>query len=423
MTPSTDRRTILAASAALGLGSLSAGRDPLRGQALFGDVETYSGLGEHRTGGEPDHATSRWLASELGKAGLTTGLVPWRSPQFFLKLSRLTVGGAEIQAFPIWWPRPTGPDPLVRPLASVAGTDSLSGRIAFAVVDGVAGAALNPGNPVRAMIEDAAKRGAAGFVLVIRSPLGEPVALNAQDSLKPWPIAAVLVGGKDEARIVAAATTGTPVALTILGRDVPDAIGYEVVGRIGSGPKEVIVSTPSSGWFHCAGERGPGVAIWLALARIIGKASPQGVRFTFVASSGHELDGVGMHHFLQEMAPPPERVTSWLHLGAGIATYGYDGVRRLDTVSTSRRLMTNDPALMPALEARFAGLPGLKPMLTKTPVGEMSYMAEHGYKCWGIAGASPLHHMPGDLPERATGPDILEPVARAIAGAMGAVAA
>ena len=57
-------------------------------------------------------------------------------------------------------------------------------------------------------------------------------------------------------------------------------------------------------------------------------------------------------------------------------------------------------------------------MLTERPGGEMSYMASRGYQVWGLAGLCALHHMPIDLPARITGPELLEPVARASAQAL-----
>jgi hypothetical protein len=53
----------------------------------------------------------------------------------------------------------------------------------------------------------------------------------------------------------------------------------------------------------------------------------------------------------------------------------------------------------------------------------MVLMASEGYRVWGFAGGSAFHHMPGDLPERITGPELLQPVARAIAGALSEIGA
>ena len=80
--------------------------------------------------------------------------------------------------------------------------------------------------------------------------------------------------------------------------------------------------------------------------------------------------------------------------------------------------MTNESSFLPILTSRFTNLAGLTPTLTSQPGGEMILMAREGYRVWGFAGGSAFHHMPGDLPERITGPELLQPVARAIAGAL-----
>jgi hypothetical protein len=110
-----------------------------------------------------------------------------------------------------------------------------------------------------------------------------------------------------------------------------------------------VISTPSSGWFHCAGERGPGIAIWLALARWSSHREST-VRYTFVASSGHEIGEQGMRSFLASQAPRPSEVDIWLHLGASIAARG-----------TTRRLMTNRREWLPVLTRNFRPFADLQP--------------------------------------------------------------
>ncbi|MFX8543012.1 hypothetical protein ABTM06_20140, partial [Acinetobacter baumannii] len=84
------------------------------------------------------------------------------------------------------------------------------------------------------MIAQAHARGAAGFILVERTRNGELAALNAQDGLEPRPIPCLLVGSADEAKLQDAARAGAAAEISILGRPVSDAVGYEVLGRIGS---------------------------------------------------------------------------------------------------------------------------------------------------------------------------------------------
>ena len=395
-------------------------QDYFSGEALYRDVVAYASFGEHRTATDADVRTSRWLAEQLAAAGAEARLVPWRSQQFFIRDHALSVAGSPVESFPLWWPRPTGPEPLVASLAAIetgAGAGALAERIGLVVLPPVGGAQIVAGNGVAEIVAEAAAQGARALVLVIRHRTGEIVALNAMAGLRPWPIPVLQVGQRDEAQLAAAAAAGESVSFLLDGALDYRAEAFEVVGTAGSGEAQVVVSTPSSGWFRCAGERGPGIALWLALARWAA-ASPIPARFTFVASSGHELDSVGIRHFLAYDAPPPAAVATWLHLGAGIATYDYelgaDGPRRLDRPFAGRRLMTNQEELVAELREAFADLAGLEPILTPEPGGEMVAMADMGYRVWGFAGGSVYHHIPSDLPERTTGPELLEPVARAV---------
>ena len=104
----------------------------------------------------------------------------------------------------------------------------------------------------------------------------------------------------------------------------------------------IVVSTPQSGWFRCAAERGPGIALFLGLARWASKRT-SGSSFLFVSTSGHELGALGMRVFHDELAPRPERVLCWIHLGAGIATFKWEdgptGLKRLQEPDSGRSLM------------------------------------------------------------------------------------
>jgi len=394
--------------------------DPFAGAALFADVRHYADLGDHRTASEADHRTSEWLADELSRAGLKASLSPFSCQQFNLRAHRLAVNGQEIESFPLWWPMATGPQAVSAPLAAANAPD-LAGKLAFVAMGPVRGASVLPGDAVGQAVTAAARKQASGLVIATRSPAGELVALNAMSGLSPWPIPVLLVGGREEARLTEAARTATPASLLIDGELDYKARAYETIGELERGPARVVISTPSSGWFRCAGERGPGIALWLALARWAVRR-PDGPSLTFVASSGHELESLGIRHFAAHGAPPPDDVRTWLHLGAGIATWDYEfgpaGARRLNRPSPARRLITNEPGYVPILARHFENLPDLAPTLSAQPGGEMILMAREGYRVWGFAGGSAFHHMPGDLPERITGPELLEPVAHAIARAL-----
>jgi hypothetical protein len=374
--------------------------DPQRfmtGELLFNDVQAYSKLGEHRTAGKVDRDTSAWLASQLEGFGFTTRLVPFRVRQFQFESANLVANGRSIPCFPLWFPRATGSTPVRGTIAR----GSMKGRVAIARLPG--GGAITAAH--FAVIQPLIDAGAVAIIGVTPSESGELVALNSPANAEPWPVPILLVGPAEEVNLRGA----IEVTISIQGRDEPRAEAFETVGEIGTGKKRVVISTPSSGWFHCAGERGPGIAIWLALARWSSHRASN-VRYSFVASSGHEIGEQGMHHFLASQvlasqAPRPDEVALWLHLGASIAARG-----------TTRRLMTNRSEWLPVLTRNFASLGDLTPKLYKEPeipVGELGQVAALKYPCFGIAGGHTFFHSAGDLPPT-TSAAMLEPVGQAL---------
>ncbi len=361
----------------------------MTGEFLFNDVKAYSALGEHRTAGKVDRDTSVWLSKQLEAFGFTSKVIPFRVRQFQFDSARLTANGRSIPCFPLWPPRSTGPEPL----RSTIARGSTKGRIAIARLP--KGGALTPAHI--AIIRPLIDAGASAILGVTPSESGELVALNVAANAEPWPVPVLLVGPAEEMNLRGA----IEVSISIQGRDEPAAEAFETVGEIGMGKRRIVISTPSSGWFHCAGERGPGIAIWLALARWASHRESI-ARFTFVASSGHELGEQGMHNYLAKQAPRPDAVDVWLHLGASIAARG-----------TTRRLMTNRREWLPLLTRNFKSLGDLNPEEPEEIPGELAQLAKLGYRCFGIAGGHPLFHSPGDLPFT-TSAAMLEPVGQAL---------
>jgi hypothetical protein len=397
---------------------------PLSGSKLYEDVITYYNLGEHRTATDVDLRTSQWLAGELRAAGLQATFQTFGLRQFFLRQSRLSVGNKPIRCFPLWYPRATGSSPVNAPLVvhdKSARLQSLQGKIAVVKFPFAAGPAITEGSGHAAIIQAAAKAGALAVVAITEGATKEIIALNSPAGAEPWPIPVVLAGERDEAALTSAAASGERASLLLDGNDDHDARARNVIARLDRGKDLIVVSTPQSGWFRCAAERGPGIALFLGLARWASRR-PSGSSFLFVSTSGHELGGLGMRAFQKELAPPPNRVLCWLHLGAGIAAYSWEesatGWKRLQEPDPGRYLMTS-PDLVPLLTTTFAGLPGLTPA-TGRAVGEFEFMIKAGYRTFGIAAGHRFHHTPADSPEM-TGPQILEPIGRALVTSLEAV--
>jgi hypothetical protein len=426
------RRRVLALAAAAAPGGIvphtaAGGRtvsDPLAGDALYADIVDYCAFGDHRTASDADIATSEWLAGRYRDAGLVVERKAFMVRQFFATRELLAIAGTPVDAYPLWFPRAGR---ARGPLRNDDGPD-LDGAIARIRLDRASAA------EARMRIDAAVELGARGAVVEAPLPSGEPYAFNAGAVL---PVPVMLAGTRDRERLDAAVRDGGEAVIELDGSP-RSTQAYEVIGSFASAPgdqdagardggrqdagRHIVVSTPYSAWTAAAGERGPGIAIQLALARaVVARADPR-CRYTFVASSGHELDGAGIRHFVEHLAPPPASTHAWIHLGASIAVHDYahtpGGYVRLPQASRASRCVTNDDALFGVFASTLAGIAHLAPARAATARGEVQLFFERGYRAVGFEGSHPHFHSRRDLPEVAVSPALLEPVARAIAAAL-----
>ena len=407
-----SRRELAAGAALAGLPvSAFASADPLSGAALYADVKTYAGFGEHRTGTAGDEAVTAWLERELRAAGYAVERQGFDYPVFSLQTAAVELAGRRIEAFPVWTPR----------AGVVAAPLSVAPRPGAIVVMSFpygTGAPLEASAVYRTPVATAIAAGAAGVVIVTENPLGELVAYNALPNAPPWPVPVVGVAGRQGAALEAAAEGGADVRLRIAGGLHAGRAENVIARRRGRG-KPLVISTPKSGWFTCAGERGSGIAIWLGLARRLATRADLGLML--VAASGHEFDGYGGRLFAEHLAPKPAEARGWVHIGANVASYDFalrDGaITRLDHPQAGRRLAVSE-ALLPAAREAFAGQVGYQQPVDVEVHGAPGELAEYqrrGYRpLVGVVGLHPLHHTRRDLPD-ATGPAVLEPVARGLA--------
>jgi hypothetical protein len=96
------------------------------------------------------------------------------------------------------------------------------------------------------------------------------------------------------------------------------AQAFNVTARIaGSDPslRPLVISTPRSGWWQCASERGGGLACWLESMRVLAAADP--LRdCLFVAFSGHETGFIGIDAYLASRPDLMRCAHAWIQLGA-----------------------------------------------------------------------------------------------------------
>jgi hypothetical protein len=387
---------------------------------MMADVETYHSFGIHRTAHEGDLRTSAWLAERLRSAGLETLEHRFSVRQFFLSEASIEDDAGRVSAFPIWLPRATPPGGLTAPLVLVTQeTPAAEIRGSVAWLDPEAPAAARA-----ALDEKAIAAGAAAVVFETtdRGGRGLWAAVNAErryvDVQRPVPT--LIFGSAETERL--RRSLGTDVTVRLTGRLVEDVEAVSVIGtRVVDGAADwVVVSTPSSGWFTNAGERGPGIAMLLALAEWVASRD-DGLNYFFVATSGHELDYLGAR-LLHEahVAPEPARTRAWVHLGAQIATPPWrevEGGAFVPTGQVTTGTLQATETLAPVMERAFAGLPQFT-LRSDTRIGEFRDLVEHGYEGLGIVGGSnPWFHVPGDDP-RGVSAETLADVTSAMAAAL-----
>jgi hypothetical protein len=397
--------------------------DPLSGAALYADVQRYESFGPHRYGSPGAERALAWIAEELEHAGLKVSSQRFSLPrQYDFEAATLSVDGETRPVMPQWWiPEQQATFTLTAPFAASA-SGLAAGSFIRLNLPFDRGAYLTAQHV--AAIESAFARRPAAVLLTIDHPSGEIFTYNVDQKTPPWPVPVILVAPKDRPLLDRAQQSGRPVSVSVQGawrRDVP---GRNVVGRLdrglnqGKGGRWLAVSTPVTSWFTSTCERGPGIAGFLAMARLAATRWPD-VGLVFVATSGHEVGHGGMEHFLHDGAPRPDATLAWAHFGASLACFGWrrDGERWVTDrqVDTRQRLVLRSQAMDAAVTRRFKDVVATPLVGERAGVGELRDVLAAGYpRFFGMAGSHAFFHTPADS-AATTGPEILEPVVRAFA--------
>ncbi len=368
------------------------------GEQLYATVREYADLGaHHRTGTAEDARTLDWFEDRLRRLGATTERQPWTFDRYDAQWS-VTVNAAEVPALPLFY-EGTGATDSRRPLVAAATAVSAG---AFPEWATIAAGARSTGAPLA--------------VVATRSPSGGLLAPNRTPAARASGLPALLVAGDLGERLPGAAVRARLTARIAEGRS------SNVIARIGAGADRdrIGLTTPLSGWFRCAGERGTGIAVMLAVAQ---QLTSEGVPLLVNGNSGHELIDLGAHRF----ADTKPSVRALVHFGASVAAGQPDGAGlRLTEGLTVRAWL---PGAEAALAAAFAPL-GKTPLAVADAdrarpdawVGEARAWCTLGRPLVSMAGGFPLFHTPEDVPERATTPALLERVYHAVLDATRVVA-
>ena len=343
------------------------------GDQAYEIVRSFSGMGIHRTGTQGDHDTSRWLRSELEVMGADVSFQPFPYHHFGAEL-RVRNAGKSIEADALYY--------------SFIGQRNITNP-SFGIIDAHADDAVIS-RDIGGMVATAKADGRDGLILATRCPTGDLCAINQKHRLDlNFPV--VLVA---QDNLNAIQTSGADIFFVA---SVRKSIAKNVIARFRgpTGARRVVVTTPISGWFRCAGERGCGLAIAIFVSRRLSKS----FAVDLLLASGHELGFRGGYHLAESYETEPNCV---LHLGSCIANFD----------AKMSCICSVDSMTVAQIASAFKRL-DIKPVIPSDPanaenwVGESMCWASNNWPILSIAGLAPHFHARSDLPEVVTSPGLL----------------
>jgi hypothetical protein len=372
--------------------------DPLDRDRLMADITRYDSFGVHRYGSPGAAAALDWIAAELAAAGLAVTEQRFTMDrQYVFERGTLEVEGRQLDIVPQWWiPEDRASVELTAPIAP-------EGLLRLSLPYD-RGAYLNEGH--RARLAEAFAQKPAAVLLDIGHPSGEIFTYNVDQAANSWPVPVLLVASKDVPHL----RPGTTATVSLRGAYRRGVEGRNVVARLDRGRgRWLVVSTPVTSWFTSTCERGPGIAGFLAMARLAKEKFTEH-DLVFVATSGHEIGHGGMEHFMRNGAPPPESTAAWAHFGSSLACR--------DPVVTA---INSSISMTRPVERAFAQVEGVRLTGEKAAIGELRDVYAANYRhFFGMAGSHKFFHTPADG-LAAVDPDLLAPMAKAFADTLSTV--
>lgn len=403
---------------------------PATGEDVYARLQAFWTIGDPATGyrriGTPGDAELRdWLTAQLLAAGLDEVYHQAFDYQRFIPhAASLRAGELAPAVSPRYYSGDTGPGGLTAELVPVgSGSDleiqgaDLNGKIALIETPVV----INFTAPLlERSLALVAQAGAAGAVVAPQAFQNWIMQQNAEERSGLCDLPTLYVGKQDGQALRAQA--GRQATL-LLDAEVRPAQSANVVGILhgrSSDPDEdiVVIGTPTTGWFHTATERGPGIGALISFARLYAQNRPQKT-IIFFGYAGHEVGAIGMQHMVQQLVDDGllPRISAYVHLGASLAARDYvelaGQVIESGLVEENRSLTVSENPVLEAISASFLGA---LPIATLPPAvlnpGGQRYPYAAGIPMIGVSGAHVHYHTPGDLPHT-TSAALLNPIIQA----------
>lgn len=277
-------------------------------------VQAYDSQGNHRTATDGDIASANWLADETRKAGAEAVLESFDLSRVDPRACYLSTAGRRVDGVPLFdagFTDDAGVSGRLGPLGSdseIGLTESEPSRL------------TDPGSESRrAVLTEVRQSRHRAVVLITRGVRPGLFLLNAPAFAKPFGPPTLQVSSAEAAWLHEQARARAEVTLVAKVERRPTQaanVTARIVGTYAHLPP-VVVSTPRSGWWQCASERGGGLACWLEALRTLAALKPKR-DCLFVAFSGHEISWLGIQDYLRRRPELVKKAYPWLHFGANI---------------------------------------------------------------------------------------------------------
>ena len=282
----------------------------LQHERIAAIVEAYDNQGIHRTATSVDRQSADWLADEVRAIGLAPNLEGFELERVDPGENYIEASGRRIEGVPLFD-------------CTYTDTAGITGRVG-PPQSGSEIVLLNDDSTPASVHKARSSLSAQALVVCSlghNSPEFAPASqmglalINAQDFRQPFGAPVLQVAPESGAWLRQQAEAGMDAKIVVHARRTVST-AYNVTAEIpGDGPP-LAISTPRSGWWEIAAERGSGIACWLDVMRALATATTRRRTF-FCANSGHELGFMGMEAVL-DAHPELAATATWLHFGANI---------------------------------------------------------------------------------------------------------
>jgi hypothetical protein len=298
-------------------------------------IREYSQFQHHRTGSHEDRAVCSWLSEILVGQGLKVVELGYEFPRYQAKWL-VQSDDVPVAAIPVFYSATAEVDFADVPVLPLL-LDDWHESVAL--------------EQIQRQVLRSEKAGHGVAIFATQSANQAVYALNVGvDFQCPLP---VLLVGADSAN-TASHFNGSLQGKITQGRS-SNLIAYSASEHL---TPELIITTPISGWFHCAAERGAGIAVVLELITRL----KDRYRLQIVMTTGHELHHLGTDA-VQAQLDIPEQVPV-LHIGSCVGVANADMVlssnQSAQSIAELSRIFTNDYTLVVQRDVRqpAEGWPG-----------------------------------------------------------------